>query len=160
MEIVKLRLTDIRPYENNVKLHPKEQIEQIKKSIVDFGNNDPIAVDEKHVIIEGHGRYMALKELGYKEAECIVLSGLSEDQKNAYRLVHNKLTMNSDFDFDLLKLELEKIDLDMSAFDFNIADFDVEDQKEVEEDDFDIDNAIPEEPITKLGDVWKLGNHY
>lgn len=69
MQIIKIKMADIVPYENNVKLHPKEQIEQIKKSIVDFGNNDPIAVDENNVIIEGHGRYEALKELGYEEID-------------------------------------------------------------------------------------------
>lgn len=98
MQIVKIDINKLIPYENNVKLHPKEQVEQIKKSIIDFGNNDPIAIDENNVIIEGHGRYEALKQLGYKEAECIILNGLTEDKKNAYRLVHNKLTMNSDFD--------------------------------------------------------------
>ena len=162
MEIVKIKLADIIPYEGNAKLHPKEQVEQIKNSIKEFGNNDPIAVDENNVIIEGHGRYMALLELGYDEAECIVLTGLTDDQKNAYRLVHNKLTMNSDFDFEILKDELEKINLDMVQFDFNMDELtkDLDDTKEVEEDDFDVEDAIPEEPIIKLGDVWKLGNHY
>jgi site-specific DNA-methyltransferase (adenine-specific) len=156
MEIVKIKLKDIIPYENNAKLHPKKQIEQIKTSIKEFGNNDPIAVDENNVIIEGHGRYTALKELGYEEAECIVLANLTEDQKNAYRLVHNKLTMNSDFDLEMLKLELDKIDFDMEQFDFSFE----EEKKELEEDDFDFDSAVPDEPVTKLGDIWKLGNHY
>lgn len=162
MEIVKIKLKDIVPYEGNAKLHPREQVEQIKKSIQDFGNNDPIAVDEDNVIIEGHGRYMALSELGYDEADCIVLTGLTDDQKNAYRLVHNKLTMNSDFDFEILKSELEKIEMDMSQFDFDMEGIakDLDGEKEAEEDDFDVDEAIPEEPMTKLGDVWKLGNHY
>ena len=162
MEIVKIKLKDIVPYEGNAKMHPREQVEQIKKSIQDFGNNDPIAVDENNVIIEGHGRYMALIELGYDEAECIVLTGLTDDQKNAYRLVHNKLTMNSDFDFEILKSEVEKIEMDMSQFDFDMEGIakDLDGEKEAKEDDFDVDEAIPEEPITKLGDVWKLGNHY
>lgn len=169
MEITKIKIDDIIPYENNAKEHPKEQIEQIKKSIQDFGNNDPIAVDENNVIIEGHGRLLALKELGYKEVDCIVLRGLTEDQKNAYRLVHNKLTMNSDFDFQALEVELKKItDFDMNEFDFNLTDIEAElskmnDQdREVEEDDFDIDTALEdeEEPIVKRGQIWKLGDHY
>lgn len=65
MKIEVLPITTIKEYENNAKLHPREQIEQIKKSIQEFGNNDPIAIDENNVIIEGHGRYMALKELGF-----------------------------------------------------------------------------------------------
>lgn len=167
MEITKIRIDDIVPYENNVKEHPREQIDQIKKSIVEFGNNDPIAVDEDNVVIEGHGRLYALKELGYTEAECIVLKGLTEEQKDAYRLVHNKLTMNSGFDLQKLEEELRKIkDIDMMNFDFNIADIEAELDKiadeaaEVEEDEFDVDAALEDETIVKRGQIWKLGNHY
>lgn len=71
MKIEKLNIAEITEYENNAKLHPREQIEQIKKSIQEFGNNDPIAIDENNVIIEGHGRYKALQELGYDEVEVI-----------------------------------------------------------------------------------------
>lgn len=169
MEIVKIKIKDIIPYENNVKEHPKEQIEQIKKSIKEFGNNDPIAIDENNVIIEGHGRLMALEELGYEEAECIILNGLTEEQKNAYRLVHNKLTMNSGFDLEGLEEELKKIkNIDMPKFDLNLKDLEDElsklrdKDKEVEEDDFDIDEELEgtEEPIVKRGEIWKLGDHY
>lgn len=156
MEIIKINIEGILPYENNVKLHPKKQIEQIKKSILEFGNNDPIAVDENNVIIEGHGRYEALKELGYTEVECIKLTGLTEEQKNAYRLIHNKLTMNSDFDIEGLFEELEKIqDIDMADFDFEI-DFELDDEKEIIEDEVP---ETPDEPISKLGDIWQLGEH-
>ena len=157
MQIIKIKMADIVPYENNVKLHPKEQIEQIKKSIVDFGNNDPIAVDENNVIIEGHGRYEALKELGYEEAECIVLTGLTEDQKNAYRLVHNKLTMNSDFDMKGLEEELNKIDMDLTAFDFEPFNVDEEEKEIIEDEAPEVDEE--HEPIAKVGDIWELGNH-
>lgn len=157
MQIIKIKMADIVPYENNVKLHPKEQIEQIKKSIVDFGNNDPIAVDENNVIIEGHGRYEALKELGYEEAECIVLTGLTEDQKNAYRLVHNKLTMNSDFDMKGLEEELNKIDMDLTAFDFDPFNINEEEKEIIEDEVPEVDEE--HEPITKMGDIWQLGNH-
>lgn len=121
MKIEKIAILKIKPYENNAKLHPPKQIEQIKKSIQEFGNNDPIAIDENNVIIEGHGRYFALKELGYKEAEIIKLSHLNDEQKKAYILVHNKLTLNTDFDMELLNLELGNIEsIDMSDFDFNL----------------------------------------
>ncbi len=169
MEIVKIKIQDIIPYENNVKQHPKEQIEQIKKSIEEFGNNDPIAIDENNIIIEGHGRLIALQELGYEEAECIVLKGLTDEQKNAYRLVHNKLTMNSDFDLEGLEKELKKIqEMDMKLFDFDMQEIEAELSKmndkdrEVEEDDFNVDEALEstEEPIVKRGEIWRLGNHY
>ena len=119
MKIEKISIEKIKPYENNAKLHPPEQIEQIKKSIIEFGNNDPIAIDENNVIIEGHGRYFALKELQFKEVEVIRLLHLNEEQKKAYILAHNKLTMNTGFDFDILNLELDSInDFDMSDFGF------------------------------------------
>ena len=86
MEITKIKLADLKPYGKNAKLHPERQIGQIKKSIEDFGNNDPIAVDENFVIIEGHGRYEALKELGYEYAECIVLKGMTEKQKKGLQV--------------------------------------------------------------------------
>ena len=84
MKIEKISIDVIKPYENDAKLHPHEQIEQIKKSIQEFGNNDPIAIDENGVIIEGHGRYEALKQLGFDEIEIIRLSHLNEQQKKAY----------------------------------------------------------------------------
>ena len=119
MKIEKISIEKIKPYENNAKLHPPEQIEQIKKSIIEFGNNDPIVIDENNVIIEGHGRYFALKELGFKEAEVIKLSHLNKEQKKAYSLVHNKLTMNTGFDLNILSEELDTIlDFDMSEYDF------------------------------------------
>ncbi len=131
MKIEKISIDKIKPYENNAKLHPPEQIEQIKKSIQEFGNNDPIAIDENGVIIEGHGRYEALKELGFKEIEVIRLSHLSGQQKKAYSLIHNKLTMNTDFDYNILDSELAYInEIDMSVFGFELSisdeDFDTE----------------------------------
>lgn len=127
MDIEKINIEKIKPYERNAKLHPQEQIEQIKKSILEFGNNDPIAIDENNIIIEGHGRYEALKQLNYKEVECIRLSHLTEEQKKAYILVHNKLTMNTGFDFNILDAELsEIINIDMGQFNFEIPDIDID----------------------------------
>lgn len=137
MEIEKINISEITEYENNAKLHPREQIEQIKKSIQEFGNNDPIAIDENNVIIEGHGRYKALKELGFDEVEVIRLSHMSEEQKRAYILVHNKLTMNSDFDIDILQLELDDIeDIDMSDFGFEPEDDFKTTEQKVRENDY------------------------
>ena len=157
MQIEKMRIEDVKPYENNAKLHPQEQIEQIKQSILEFGNNDPIAIDKNNVIIEGHGRYLALQQLGYKEIEVIKLGHLTEEQRKAYTLIHNKLTMNSGFDLDILEAELGKIeDIDMSFYDFDISPDEIPDE-EIQEDDFEVEP--PEEPTTKLGQVWILGGH-
>lgn len=159
MEIVKININNLKPYKNNAKVHTPEQIEQIKKSIQEFGMNDPIAVWGKdNLIVEGHGRLEALKQLGYNQVDCIRLDHLTDEERKAYTLAHNKLTMNTDFDFDILNEELENItDIDMSDFGFDL-DFEDE-EKEVEEDDFDIDANIPEEPKAKYGDIYQLGNH-
>lgn len=120
MQIIEIDINDIKQYKNNAKIHTKKQIEQIVKSIERYGNNDPIAIDENNTIIEGHGRYLALKKLGYTEVPVIKLEHLTEEQKREYILVHNKLTMNTDFDLETLKSELDFINFDMTEFDFNI----------------------------------------
>ena len=160
LKIVKINIEDLKPYKNNAKIHTQEQIEQIKKSIKEFGMNDPIAVWGKdNIIIEGHGRLEALKQLGYTEVDCIRLDHLTDEERKAYTLAHNKLTMNTDFDFDILYDELASIeDIDMSDFGFDL-DFEDE-EKEVVEDEFDVDANIPEEPKAKYGDIYQLGKHF
>lgn len=132
MKIEKVNIDSIKVYPNNAKIHTAEQIEEIKKSIQEFGNNDPIAIDEKGFIIEGEGRYLAQKDMGIKEIEVIKLTHLTEEQKVAYMLVHNKLTMNTGFDLDLLEEELSKISsIDMKEFEFDIKE--IEEKLEEEE---------------------------
>lgn len=159
---LQVELIDINaliPYENNAKLHPQEQIDQIANSIQEFGNNDPIAVDELNVIIEGHGRLLALKQLGYEEVEIIRLSHLTEEQRKAYTLVHNKLTMNSGFDMDLLIEELKEIEtIDMNALGFD--DIQIEVLPEVEDDEFEYPDDIDSRTSTiQKGDMFQLGKH-
>lgn len=158
MEIVKLKIDELTPYEKNAKLHTKEQIEQIKLSIQKYQMCDPIGVwGEKNIICEGHGRWMALKELGYKEVDCIRLDHLTDKERKEYTIVHNKTTMDTGFDLDVLLPELEELDF-LSDFDF---DFGIED--DAEETDI-VEDEAPEvdedaEPIAKLGDIWQLGRH-
>lgn len=131
MKIERMRLSAIRPYEHNAKKHPQSQIDQIAASIQEFGNNDPIAVDENGVIIEGHGRFMALQQLGYTEAEVIRLTGLTEEQKRAYILVHNQLTLNTGFDPEILRREIEAITtIDLADFDLQLPDIEPEPEPE------------------------------
>ena len=158
MEIEMLKVADLIEYKNNAKLHPQEQIDQIIESINQFGFNDPIAVDENNIIIEGHGRLYALQEMGVDKVPCIRLSHFTEEQKKAYILIHNKTTMNTDFDMNLLSIELENImNIDMSEFGF---DFEIEDE-EVVEDDYELEEeALENEPKSKLGDIYQLGNHF
>ena len=128
MKIEVLPIELLKPYENNAKIHTPTQVAQIAASIQEFGNNDPIAVDENNMVLEGHGRLLALQSLGYTEVEVIRLAGLTEDQKRAYILVHNKLTMNTGFDFNVLDAELARItEIDMATFDFGSIDVSVDD---------------------------------
>ena len=121
LKIEYVKLSEIKPYSGNAKTHPREQIEQIKKSINEVGFNDPIGVWHGE-IVEGHGRYMAAQELGLDTVPIIRLDSLTDEQRRAYALIHNKLTMNSDFDFDLLNIELEGIfDIDMGIFGFDFG---------------------------------------
>ena len=121
MEIIKLAIDELTPDPTNAKDHPRWQIEQIKDSIEQFGNLDPIGVwGDGNLIVEGHGRYEALKELGYNEAECIRLDWLTEEERRAYALVHNKLTMNSGFIPEALDLNLDAVgEIDMGMFGFD-----------------------------------------
>ena len=170
MKIEKININEINEYSGNVKEHPEWQIEQIKNSIQEFGFNDPIAIDEKGIIIEGHGRYLALKELGYAEVEVIRLNHLTEEQKTAYAIAHNKLTMNTEFDIEKLQYELNK--LEVNDFDLDLLGFDEAELEEITEDGIeeaeedgieiiedDLEIAEPENVVIKMGDLIELGKH-
>ena len=124
LEIEYIKTSELKPYVNNAKLHPAEQVEQIKESIKDFGFNDPIAIWKDNEIIEGHGRLIASLELGIEEVPVIRLDNLTDEERRAYALVHNKLTMNSNFDYEVLDFELGDLDLDLSKFGFEEIDVD------------------------------------
>lgn len=147
---------NIVPYKKNAKKHPKKQIEQIARSIKEFGMNQPIVVDKQGVIVVGHGRYEALKHLGWEiKDEWVKVADLTEAQAKAYRLADNKLN-ESDWDMELVLEELKE--LESLNFDIDITGFDRDLIIEPEEKD-DIVPEVPEEPTTKLGDVYQLGEH-
>lgn len=126
LKIEYLKKEELKPYANNAKVHTAEQVEQIKKSIEEFGFNDPIALWHDNEVIEGHGRLLAVMEMeDIEEVPVIRLDELTDEQRKAYMLVHNKLTMNTNFDFELLSFELENItDIDMTEFGFLDTDID------------------------------------
>lgn len=153
LQTVRLSLDELTPYANNAKEHPEEQLDQIRESIQRFGFCDPIAVwGDDNTIVEGHGRYLVLKEMGETEVDCIRLDHLTDEERRAYTLAHNKLTMNSGFDFEILNGELGSItSIDMEAFGFEPE----EELTDFQEDDFD--PTPPDEPVSKMGQVYNLG---
>ena len=164
MEIIYKKVQDLIPYVNNSRTHSEEQVNQICASINEFGFTNPLLIDEKDGIIAGHGRLLASKKLGMEEVPCIVLEGLTEAQKKAYIIADNKMALNAGWNEELLKIELEnlkELDFDLELTGFNVDELDdilgIEEEKEVVEDDFDIEP--PEEPKAKLGDIYQLGNH-
>lgn len=125
LKIEYVPVNDVKTYGNNAKIHTADQIEQIKNSITQFGFNDPIAIWKDNVIIEGHGRLIAAKELGLEEVPIIRLDGLTDKQRKAYIIAHNKLTMNTGFDNDILGIELKEIMNEIDMTDLGFSDFEV-----------------------------------
>lgn len=154
MEIVNKNIEEIKMYENNPR-NNDGAVEYVANSIKEFGFKVPIVLDKNNIIVAGHTRYKAAKLLNITEIPCIIADDLSDEQVKAFRLIDNKAAELASWDIDLLNLELENIkDIDMELFDFqisNILDNVVDDEYEVE---------LPEDPKTKTGNIYKLGNHY
>lgn len=147
-------MMEIQPYQKNAKKHPKKQVEQVAASIKEFGMNQPIVVDKQGVIIVGHGRYEALKLLGMPiKDEYIKVADLTEDQAKAYRLADNKLN-ESEWDMNLVLEDLKDLDDDL----VELTGFDRDLLIEPDEAD-DIVPDVPEEPQSKLGDLYELGEN-
>ena len=152
------------PYANNARTHSDEQVNQIARSIEEFGFVNPVLVGSDDVIIAGHGRLMAANQLGMDTVPVIVLGHLDETQRRALVIADNQITSNSGWDEDLLKQELA--DLDALDFDLDLMGFSDEeldgllltDELEGQTDDDEVPE--PEEhPVSQLGDLWILGDH-
>lgn len=162
MNIITKQVNELIPYINNSRTHDDNQITQIMASINEYGFTNPILIDDKGMIIAGHGRIQASKRMGLKEVPCIVLEGLTDAQKKAYVIADNKLALNAGWDEELLSIEIEglsELDYDLSLLGFSDDELDnlLGEENEVIEDDFDCE--IPTEPKSKRGDVWTLGRH-
>lgn len=117
---------ELKTYANNAKVHTPEQIEGIKKSIERFGFNDPVAVWKDNEIIEGHGRLLAAMEMDeVKEIPVIRLDNLTDKERKAYIIAHNKLTLSTNFDNNILGEELKNLIGDFDMTDFGFGDFEL-----------------------------------
>lgn len=156
----------ITPYARNSRTHSDEQVAQVAASIKEFGWTNPILIDETSTIIAGHGRLMAAQRLGLSEVPTIRLEGLTDAQKRAYVIADNKLALSAGWDSEMLAVEVEELleqgfDLDLTGFGADEIDSLLAEANKVEEGltDEDAVPEAPEEPISKLGDVWQLGRH-
>lgn len=165
-ELKLINIDELIPYANNARTHSKDQINKLRSSLREFGFINPILIDKDYNILAGHGRVMAAREEGIKEVPCVLVEHLTEAQKKAYILADNRLAMDAGWDDEMLALELEnlkELDFDMDLTGFDAAEIDelfsnIHD-KDVQDDDFDVDAALAEEPISKQGDIWLLGRH-
>jgi DNA modification methylase len=164
LTMIDLPIDKLVPYARNARTHSKEQIAQLRSSLREFGFVSPVIIDNDYNIIAGHGRVAAAKEEGYKTVPCVFAENLTEAQKRAYILADNRLAMNAGWDEEMLAVELS--DLQADAFDVSLLGFtDAELNKlsgaaeNVKEDDFDVDEELKKPTVTKLGDLWLLGNH-
>lgn len=155
MDIKELKLSDIKPYEKNPRKND-DAVKYVAESIKEFGFKVPIVIDRNGVIVAGHTRYKAAKQLKMKTVPCLVADDLTDEQVRAFRLADNKVAEQAEWDVDLLDEELAQIlDIDMDAFGF-LNDID-ERTEEATEDDYEINP--PEEPKAKLGEIYQLGRH-
>lgn len=155
MKVQNVSIDSIKPYERNPRKN-ESAVEKVANSIKEFGFKQPIVVDANGVIVAGHTRWKAAKRLGMTEVPVIYANDLTPEQVKAYRLADNKTAEFAEWDAEMLGQELE----DLYNADFDMQPFGFEPPKpEPEEDDFDIDEAMPDVPDTKRGDIYLLGEH-
>jgi len=162
--IKQIKTVDLIPYVMNSRTHSPEQVAQIAASIKEFGFTNPVLTDGNNGIIAGHGRVMAAQRLGIDEVPTIELSYLSEAQRKAYIIADNKLALNAGWDNEVLAAEIEalkEIDFDIDLLGFDQKELNAILVQVVAEGltDDDACGEPPEDPITKLGDVWVMGKH-
>ena len=164
IQIEHLLVSSLIPYARNSRTHSDEQVAQIAASIREFGFTNPVLIDANGTIIAGHGRVMAAKKLGLDEVPCLRLGHLTPSQIRAYVIADNKIALNAGWDDEMLKAEL--LTLQEDGFNTDLTGFSDDELNalltvETVEGETDPDEVPepPVEPITKLGDIWILGNH-
>ena len=157
------KVADLIPYARNSRTHSDEQVAKIASSIREFGFLNPVIVDGQNGIIAGHGRVMAAQKLGLIEIPVLRADHLSDAQKRAYIIADNRLALDAGWDAEMLRVEFAELadlgfDLDLTGFSLEEIDLNIEEIPEGLTDEDAVPEA-PETPVSKLGDVWQLGNH-
>lgn len=161
-----IRIDELIPYENNAKIHGPEQIEQLRRSLREFGFVSPVLIDKDKNLIAGHGRVEAARAEGMTEVPYVTVSDLTEAQRRAYIIADNRLAETGEWDAARLKFEMEE--LSSLSFDTALTGFTMDNipllsgdepagGPEAQEDDYD--GSVPEETTVRDGDLWKLGCH-
>ena len=163
MQIKVAEISNIKPYENNPRKLSEQAIEKVAVSLKEYGFRQPIVVDKNMVIVAGHTRFRASKKLGLKQVPISIIDNLSEEQINAYRIADNRTAEESEWDNELLKMEIKELEakdfkLDLLGFNDQQLNNILFEEKQGLTDEDEVPET-PEEPISKLGDIWKLGNH-
>lgn len=164
MKIQEIEIEKLIPYARNSRTHSDDQVAQIAASIKEFGWTNPILVDGEAGIIAGHGRLAAARKLGLKKIPVIELSHLSPTQKKALIIADNKLALNAGWDNQMLALEFEELEIegfDLALTGFGNDEIDALKPEQVTEGLTNEDAVpdVPDEPKTKPGDIYQLGNH-
>jgi DNA modification methylase len=154
MKIETISIKDVKLYEKNARTHPKEQIELLAKNIKRFGFTTPILIDKDNNLIAGHGRLLALQQLGDTEAPAVRMEHLTPDEVKALRLADNQVTSLSNWEMDLVIDELKELDPDL----FDLTGFDMDLLLEPEEEDDSVPD-VPDTAKSKIGDVYEIGGH-
>lgn len=137
MQIIEMKISEVKPYSNNPRKISEEAIQRVAASIREFGFKQPIVIDSNSVIIAGHTRLKAAELLGLETVPVIRADDLTPEQVKAYRLADNKVAEATDWDMNALDKELAEIlDIDMDEFGFDITDIDP--------DAFDDDFTLPD----------------
>ncbi len=157
-------VSELIPYVRNARTHSEAQVAQIAASIREFGFLSPILVAEDNTILAGHGRLAAAQKLGLKKVPCVKENHLTETQKRAYIIADNKLSLNAGWDSELLAVELSELEgadfnLDLLGFDEAELSSIFDADKDVIDDDFDVEKELEEPCFSKTGDMWTLGRH-
>ncbi|EFH71119.1 DNA methylase N-4/N-6 domain-containing protein [Gardnerella vaginalis 5-1] len=157
-------VSELIPYVRNARTHSEAQVSQIAASIREFGFLSPILVAEDNTILAGHGRLAAALKLGLKKVPCVKENHLTETQKRAYIIADNKLSLNAGWDNELLAVELSELEgadfnLDLLGFDEAELSSIFDADKDVNDDDFDVEKELEEPCFSKTGDMWTLGKH-
>lgn len=162
---MKIRLADpetLKPYPHNPRLISQAAIDKVLASVREFGWRQPIVVDEDGVILVGHTRRLAAIKGGYKQVPVHDATGLSDAQKRAYRLADNRTGEESEWDMPVLATEiagLRALDFDLKPLGFDMPELRALEAKEPGK-DAEATPEPPKNPVTRLGDLWQLGDHY